>query len=189
VRDRDRLRKEHLERLGWHVHRLWSTAWFTDPGGELTKLRAAFDTAVRAAPPAPPPADAPAPERPQAGGPEPDPNPAGEPEPAPQPAGEAGGSPATASGPPAAARPGTQPPPRSQGPGPQADEYWPLPRDAVRSVRAIPLGPGERPALSTPAPKALPVSAGAVAGGAVSAGTGPAALPAAPAQDDKEPAD
>ena len=33
VRDRDRLRKEHLERLGWHVHRLWSTAWFTDPGG------------------------------------------------------------------------------------------------------------------------------------------------------------
>ena len=51
VRDRDRLRKEHLERLGWHVHRLWSTAWFTDPAGELTKLRAAFDTAVRTAPP------------------------------------------------------------------------------------------------------------------------------------------
>src|SRR5262249_6049492 len=40
VRDRDRLRKEHLERLGWHVHRLWSTAWFTDPAGELAKLRA-----------------------------------------------------------------------------------------------------------------------------------------------------
>ena len=54
VRDRDRLRKEHLERLGWHVHRLWSTAWFTDPAGELAKLRAAFDSAVRAAPPAPP---------------------------------------------------------------------------------------------------------------------------------------
>ncbi len=31
VRDRDRLRKEHLERLGWRVHRLWSTTWFADP--------------------------------------------------------------------------------------------------------------------------------------------------------------
>ncbi len=54
VRDRDRLRKEHLERLGWRVHRLWSTAWFTDPEGELAKLRRAFDSAVRAAPPPPP---------------------------------------------------------------------------------------------------------------------------------------
>jgi very-short-patch-repair endonuclease len=50
VRDRDRLRKEHLERLGWRVHRLWSTAWFTDPAGELAKLRTAFDSAVGAAP-------------------------------------------------------------------------------------------------------------------------------------------
>jgi very-short-patch-repair endonuclease len=31
VRDRDRLRKEHLERLGWRFHRLWSTNWFHDP--------------------------------------------------------------------------------------------------------------------------------------------------------------
>jgi very-short-patch-repair endonuclease len=54
-RDRDRLRKEHLERLGWRVHRLWSTAWFTDPEGELAKLRAAYAEAVRAAPPVPPP--------------------------------------------------------------------------------------------------------------------------------------
>ena len=53
VRDRDRLRKEHLERLGWHVHRLWSTAWFTDPAGELAKLRTAFDSAVSATPPPP----------------------------------------------------------------------------------------------------------------------------------------
>ena len=55
VRDRDRLRKEHLERLGWRVHRLWSTAWFTDPAGELAKLHAAFDSAVGAAPPPPAP--------------------------------------------------------------------------------------------------------------------------------------
>ena len=59
VRDRDRLRKEHLERLGWRVHRLWSTAWFTDPAGELAKLRSAFDSAVGAAPPPPPVPDGP----------------------------------------------------------------------------------------------------------------------------------
>jgi len=55
VRDRDRLRKEHLERLGWQVHRIWSTSWFTDPGAELAKLRTAYAEAVRANPPAPPP--------------------------------------------------------------------------------------------------------------------------------------
>jgi very-short-patch-repair endonuclease len=59
VRDRDRLRKEHLERLGWRVHRLWSTAWFTDPEAELTKLRTAFAEAVAANPPLPEPPSAP----------------------------------------------------------------------------------------------------------------------------------
>jgi very-short-patch-repair endonuclease len=54
VRDRDRLRKEHLERLGWRVHRLWSTSWFSDPEAELAKLQAAYSEAVRANPPAPP---------------------------------------------------------------------------------------------------------------------------------------
>ncbi len=39
VRDRDRLRKEHLERLGWSFHRLWSTNWFHDPDAEVAKLR------------------------------------------------------------------------------------------------------------------------------------------------------
>jgi hypothetical protein len=71
VRDRDRLRKEHLERLGWRVHRLWSTSWFTDPDAELAKLRAAYAEAVRANPPAPPPppADPPAAEPPRTGEP------------------------------------------------------------------------------------------------------------------------
>ena len=50
-----RLRKEHLERLGWRVHRLWSTSWFSDPEAELVKLQAAYTEAVRANPPAPPP--------------------------------------------------------------------------------------------------------------------------------------
>jgi very-short-patch-repair endonuclease len=59
VRDRDRLRKEHLERLGWRVHRLWSTSWFTNPDAELAKLRAAYREAVAATPPPPPPPPAP----------------------------------------------------------------------------------------------------------------------------------
>ena len=51
VRDRDRLRGEHLQRLGWSFHRLWSTNWFSDPQAEVTKLRAAYDRAVAAAEP------------------------------------------------------------------------------------------------------------------------------------------
>ena len=55
VRDRDRLRKEHLERLGWNVHRLWSTNWFHDPDTEVAKLREAYDRAVASAPRSQPP--------------------------------------------------------------------------------------------------------------------------------------
>jgi very-short-patch-repair endonuclease len=184
VRDRDRLRKEHLERLGWHVHRLWSTAWFTDPGGEMAKLRAAFDTAVRASPPAPPPAPAAwpagAPEpgaSPEPGAQRPDPERPGDEVPwAAGPSRPGPSSPDQSSGPAAAERPGPEP-------SRLADEYWPLPRDAVQAVRAIPLGQGERPRLSAPAPKALPVSAGAATGK-----TGRAALPPAPDQDDQDQA-
>jgi very-short-patch-repair endonuclease len=50
VRDRDRLRKEHLERLGWRFHRLWSTNWFHDPDREVAKLREAYEQAVAASP-------------------------------------------------------------------------------------------------------------------------------------------
>jgi very-short-patch-repair endonuclease len=49
VRDRDRLRGEHLQRLGWSFHRLWSTNWFHDPQAEMAKLRTAYDRAVAAA--------------------------------------------------------------------------------------------------------------------------------------------
>jgi len=55
VRDRDRLRKEHLERLGWRFHRLWSTNWFNDPDAEVAKLRQAYDQAVASAPRPEPP--------------------------------------------------------------------------------------------------------------------------------------
>jgi len=51
VRDRDRLRKEHLERLGWRYRRLWSTNWFHDPEGEASRLREAYEKAVAESPP------------------------------------------------------------------------------------------------------------------------------------------
>jgi very-short-patch-repair endonuclease len=86
VRDRDRLRKEHLERLGWRVHRIWSTSWFTNPDAELAKLRAAYREAVAATPPAPPPApEAPRPV-PEAPRPVPEAPPAAPVPPAPPPA-------------------------------------------------------------------------------------------------------
>jgi len=53
VRDRDRLRQEHLERLGWNFHRLWSTNWFHDPQQEVAKLREAYEQAIAAHEPAP----------------------------------------------------------------------------------------------------------------------------------------
>ncbi|HEY9817624.1 MAG TPA: hypothetical protein V6D20_17735, partial [Candidatus Obscuribacterales bacterium] len=42
ARDRDRLRQEILEGKGWHLHRIWSTDWFTDALGEKDKLQAAI---------------------------------------------------------------------------------------------------------------------------------------------------
>jgi hypothetical protein len=65
VRDRDRLRGEHLQRLGWSFHRLWSTNWFYDVKDEVTKLRDAHDRAAAAADEAAPPPAPPAPEPPQ----------------------------------------------------------------------------------------------------------------------------
>jgi very-short-patch-repair endonuclease len=48
VRDRDRLRPEHLGRLGWRYHRIWSTDWFRDRTREIARLRAAYEEAVAA---------------------------------------------------------------------------------------------------------------------------------------------
>lgn len=39
ARDRDRLRQEVLEGLGWRLHRIWSTDWFNNPRSECDKLR------------------------------------------------------------------------------------------------------------------------------------------------------
>ena len=38
ARDRDRLRQEILEGLGWTLYRIWSTDWFNDPNNETDKL-------------------------------------------------------------------------------------------------------------------------------------------------------
>jgi very-short-patch-repair endonuclease len=53
TRDRDRLRKEHLERLGWTFHRIWSTNWFHDPESEAAKVQRAYREAVARTGPAP----------------------------------------------------------------------------------------------------------------------------------------
>ena len=47
ARDRDRLRQEVLERLGWTVHRIWSTDWFHHPERELEKVEEAIRNATR----------------------------------------------------------------------------------------------------------------------------------------------
>jgi very-short-patch-repair endonuclease len=49
ARDRDRLRQEHLERLGWTFHRIWSQDWFFYREQEVTRAVAAYQAAVAAA--------------------------------------------------------------------------------------------------------------------------------------------
>lgn len=46
ARDRDRLRQEHLERLGWSFHRIWSTDWFRTREAEVDRAVAAWTAAV-----------------------------------------------------------------------------------------------------------------------------------------------
>jgi len=179
------------------VHRLWSTSWFTDPEGELAKLRKAFDSAVRAAPP--PPAPEPETEPPsRTGTVDGNARPGDGNEPG-NGNGPLDGEPldgtATPAGPVAAPPAGTEPEPPTgtgpepppgatpspDGPGspeprrpgsgswPRDEEPWPPTADPGR---AIPLGPGERRQLSGPGPKALPASA-------ATGRSGPIALPAA----------
>ena len=38
ARDRDRLRQQVLEDLGWNIFRVWSTDWYKNPGQEFEKL-------------------------------------------------------------------------------------------------------------------------------------------------------
>lgn len=45
ARDRDRLRQQVLEGLGWRIHRIWSTDWFQHPGRELKRAIEAIERA------------------------------------------------------------------------------------------------------------------------------------------------
>ena len=47
ARDRDRLRQQVLEGLGWRIHRIWSADWFRTPRKELDRALAAVDAARR----------------------------------------------------------------------------------------------------------------------------------------------
>ena len=47
-RDRDRLRQQVLESLGWRFHRIWSTDWFADPRNELSRAIRAIEEARQA---------------------------------------------------------------------------------------------------------------------------------------------
>lgn len=49
VRDRDRLRQQVLEGLGWRFHRIWSTDWFRDPEGQADLALEAWRRAVEQA--------------------------------------------------------------------------------------------------------------------------------------------
>jgi very-short-patch-repair endonuclease len=53
ARDRDRLRQEVLESLGWHICRIWSTDWLRDRDNQVQRVRAALEKAQREGVPAP----------------------------------------------------------------------------------------------------------------------------------------
>ena len=46
ARDRDRLRQEVLERMGWNYYRIWSTDWFRNKIAEKQRLLAAVEDAL-----------------------------------------------------------------------------------------------------------------------------------------------
>jgi hypothetical protein len=48
ARDRDKLREGVLRDLGWKLHRIWSTDWWTDPQREIRKLEEALERAREA---------------------------------------------------------------------------------------------------------------------------------------------
>ncbi len=45
ARDRDRLRQQVLEGLGWRIHRIWSTDWYRNKAREVQRIVASFEQA------------------------------------------------------------------------------------------------------------------------------------------------
>ena len=54
ARDRDKLREGVLRGLGWRLHRVWSTDWWTNPDEEVAKIEAALVLAREPSPEAAP---------------------------------------------------------------------------------------------------------------------------------------
>jgi very-short-patch-repair endonuclease len=50
ARDRDRLRQEILEKLGWKIHRIWSTDWFRSREGEVKRLVSRIEALLQSDP-------------------------------------------------------------------------------------------------------------------------------------------
>jgi len=50
ARDRDRLRQIVLEGLGWELHRIWSTDWWRNPQGPMSKILDRLETLMAKAP-------------------------------------------------------------------------------------------------------------------------------------------
>lgn len=46
ARDRDRLRAQVLGGMGWRLHRIWSTDWFGNRASQITRLKAAIESAI-----------------------------------------------------------------------------------------------------------------------------------------------
>jgi very-short-patch-repair endonuclease len=46
ARDRDRLRQQVLEGLGWRIHRIWSTDWFRNSPREISKVAEVIENAL-----------------------------------------------------------------------------------------------------------------------------------------------
>jgi very-short-patch-repair endonuclease len=47
ARDRDRIRQQILERLGWKIHRIWSPDWVSRNEAEVNRLKHAIETALK----------------------------------------------------------------------------------------------------------------------------------------------
>ncbi len=47
ARERDRLREQILARLGWRLHRVWSTDWWRDPKKQADRVEAAIRSALQ----------------------------------------------------------------------------------------------------------------------------------------------
>ena len=47
ARDRDRIRQQILEKLGWKIHRIWSPDWVTRNETEVNRLKSAIEAALK----------------------------------------------------------------------------------------------------------------------------------------------